>query len=236
MCRHLLYPDQLLIQCSNFRCCGSTLTSLHELLDHFETTHVLLSNQHGWPTYPMKAPHCQMALQFPYVPPGLALVSPTTHRTEHEWHAHVYALDAPVDTPAPPSSLSTCPSSFSYLKGWDSRLSSSVELQTTETSEGNNMIHHRLTPGASTSSPSRRYSKSAAPGQSNTVRATTAYNKSTKSEENTDPNPKLPKTRKPHPLGWRERPKGYHYPVSLLSSWSGLICLLWHWYESHFTM
>jgi hypothetical protein len=114
MCHHLLYPDQLLIQCSNFRCCGSTLTSLHELLDHFETTHVLLSNQHGWSIYTVKGTHCQMALQFLYLPPGLAL-SPTTHRTEHEWHAHVYALDAPVDPPAPPPSLSASPSSSSYL-------------------------------------------------------------------------------------------------------------------------
>ncbi|KAL4065033.1 hypothetical protein V8B97DRAFT_1179458 [Scleroderma yunnanense] len=33
--------------CSNFACCGRSLSDLHELIDHFEEAHTLVPNAHG---------------------------------------------------------------------------------------------------------------------------------------------------------------------------------------------
>lgn len=42
----------ILLQCSNFSCCGLSLADMHELLDHFEESHVVVVSQDGRPVYP----------------------------------------------------------------------------------------------------------------------------------------------------------------------------------------
>ncbi|EGN92365.1 hypothetical protein SERLA73DRAFT_191212, partial [Serpula lacrymans var. lacrymans S7.3] len=39
-------------QCSDFTCCGLALNDLHELIDHFEESHVLVVDADGNPLYP----------------------------------------------------------------------------------------------------------------------------------------------------------------------------------------
>ncbi|KAI0337255.1 hypothetical protein BDW22DRAFT_1364338 [Trametopsis cervina] len=47
-------PIQMLEKdfCSNFSCCGLALADMHDLLDHFEESHVLVLNASGEPVYP----------------------------------------------------------------------------------------------------------------------------------------------------------------------------------------
>ncbi|KAI0790045.1 hypothetical protein C8Q75DRAFT_806689 [Abortiporus biennis] len=42
--------------CSNFSCCGLRLSGMHELLDHFENSHVIVVSKNGHQIYP---PPCQ---------------------------------------------------------------------------------------------------------------------------------------------------------------------------------
>ncbi|KAH0832832.1 hypothetical protein J3R83DRAFT_11757 [Lanmaoa asiatica] len=39
-------------QCSNYTCCGRSLADLHELVDHFEETHVIVIGPNGNDAYP----------------------------------------------------------------------------------------------------------------------------------------------------------------------------------------
>ncbi|TCD62495.1 hypothetical protein EIP91_006816 [Steccherinum ochraceum] len=41
--------------CSNFSCCGLALADMHQLLDHFEESHVVVIGQDGRPIYPRTA-------------------------------------------------------------------------------------------------------------------------------------------------------------------------------------
>ncbi|KAI0741241.1 hypothetical protein BC629DRAFT_277497 [Irpex lacteus] len=86
---------------SNFSCCGLTLADMHELLDHFEESHVLVLGTDGKPVYPHFAantsaspsnapPLASMAIGYPQPHPPAEPSAYTYTPPKQEYYGYAY--------------------------------------------------------------------------------------------------------------------------------------------------